>query len=346
MKASRPFSSTEPEWASWPDEQILDLRMYDLKVRIVGSQLGERITQLYRELESRSVCFRPHFWLSDDWFTPDGIPGIAVPFYMSHPRLELLELNQMLEVEGGTPEWCMRILRHETGHAIDNAYRLRRRRQRQQVFGRSSEPYPEYYTPRPYSKSFVLHLDSWYAQSHPDEDFSETFAVWLNPHSMWRERYASWPALKKLEYVDALMAEIGDTPPPRRSRRKVDQLSTLGTTLREHYDRKRAHYSPHYPDIYDRELRMLFSDQPKHKRHELASAFLRRNRAEIRRLVARWTGEYQFTLEQVLNDMIGRCRELKLRAVGSERSLLLEFAVLLSVKTVHFLHSRRNWIAL
>ena len=26
-----------------------------------------------------------------------------------------------------------------------------------------------------------MHLDPWYAQSHPDEDFAETFAVWLTP---------------------------------------------------------------------------------------------------------------------------------------------------------------------
>ena len=84
----------------------------------------------------------------------------------------------------------MKILRHEAGHAIDNAYKLRQRRRRQQMFGPSYMQYPEYYTPKPYSKSFVLHLDSWYAQSHPDEDFAETFAVWLTPESDWRARYA------------------------------------------------------------------------------------------------------------------------------------------------------------
>ena len=92
----------------------------------------------------------------------------------------------MLEVEGGTPEWCMRILRHEAGHAIDNAYKLRQRRRRQQVFGPSYKAYPEFYDPKPYSKSFVLHLDSWYAQSHPDEDFAETFAVWLSQAGLAR----------------------------------------------------------------------------------------------------------------------------------------------------------------
>ena len=114
----------------------------------------------------------------------------------------------MLEVEGGEYEWCMRILRHEAGHAIDNAFKLRLRRQRLEVFGSHKKPYPESYTPRPYSKSFVLHLDAWYAQSHPDEDFAETFAVWLKPRSDWKRRYAGWPAIKKLEYVDELMREI------------------------------------------------------------------------------------------------------------------------------------------
>ena len=126
----------------------------------------------------------------------------------------------MLEVEGGDYEWCMKILRHEAGHALDNAYQLQRRRKRQRLFGSSSTPYPEYYTPKPYSKSFVLHLDSWYAQSHPDEDFAETFAVWLKPGSQWHERYDDWPAIKKLEYIDELMRELAGRPPARVSRRK------------------------------------------------------------------------------------------------------------------------------
>jgi hypothetical protein len=132
------------------------------------------------------LVFRPHFWLSDEWFCPDGEPGIAMPFYLAHPRLARLEMAQMREVEGGTREWCLRILRHETGHAIENAYRLRRRPRRRELFGRTSQPYPDSYSPRPYSKSFVRHLDAWYAQSHPDEDFAETFAVWLTPDSDWR----------------------------------------------------------------------------------------------------------------------------------------------------------------
>ena len=108
------------------DEELLDLQMRQLDIRIEGSELEPRIEQLHEELAARGLTFRPHFWLSDEWFTPDGIPGIAIPFYLAHPRLAKLELAQMLEVEGGDPEWCMRILRHEAGHAIDNAFALRR----------------------------------------------------------------------------------------------------------------------------------------------------------------------------------------------------------------------------
>ena len=143
----------------------------------------------------------------------------------------------------------MKILRHEAGHAIDNAYKLRQRRRRQQIFGPSYMQYPDYYTPKPYSKSFVLHLDSWYAQSHPDEDFAETFAVWLNPDSDWRARYADWPALKKLEYMDALMRELAGKPMLVRTRRRVEPLQSLRKTLRAHYERKRRHYGVEHPAL-------------------------------------------------------------------------------------------------
>jgi len=146
----------EPEWASWPDERLLDLRLCDLGLTIRG-ELAARIDQLYGELRDHGLRFRPFFWLSDEWYCPDGIPGVAIPFYLAHPRLARLELAHMLEVEGGTPEWCMRLLRHESGHAIENAYRLRLRRRRQKLFGKSSERYRDWYVPRPYSRRFVVH---------------------------------------------------------------------------------------------------------------------------------------------------------------------------------------------
>jgi len=333
-------------WTAWPRERLLDLRIRDLGVRLEGTWIAECVEELYAELAQRRLTFRPHVWLSHDWFSPDGIPGIAMPFYLAHPRLIRLERRMMLEVEGGTREECLRILRHECGHAMQHAYRLQRRRLWQEHFGRSSQRYPESYRPNPASRRFVQHLRLYYAQSHPDEDFAETFAVWMQPRATWRRRYAGWPALKKLEYVNALMAELDGRPPVVRSRARLDPVARLGMTLREYYHEKQEQYAVHYPDIYDRDLKRIFSDDPRHHARERASRFLRRHRTEIRRMVARWTGEYEFTLDQVLRDMIGRCRELKLRTVGPERRLLLDFAGMLAVKTVHFLYSRRVSIAL
>ena len=215
---------TPADWADLPDAELMQLRFCDLGLSLEGTTLEPSIAQIAQELAARGLSFRPHYWLSEEWFTPDGVPGIAIPFYLAHPRLARLELAQMLEVEGGDPETCLQILRHEAGHAIDNAYDLRRRTTRRRLFGHPTTPYPEHYTPKPYSKSFVQHLDHWYAQSHPDEDFAETFAVWLDPQSMWATRYAGWPAVRKLEYMDGLMKRLTGVRPFTRSRRQVEPL--------------------------------------------------------------------------------------------------------------------------
>jgi hypothetical protein len=343
---AEPAPAPRLAWADLPDEDLLKVRFADLHLAIEGSWLETRITDLYAELADRGLTFRPHFWLSADWFTPDGVPGIAIPFYLAHPRLMRLEKAQMLEVEGGTPEWCMQILRHEAGHAFDNAYDLRRRRRRRRVFGAPSLPYPDFYLPKPYSKSFVLHLDSWYAQSHPDEDFAETFAVWLTPDADWRTRYADWPALRKLEYMDDLMRDIAGRPPVVAARRRVESLERLRTTLGRHYATKRAHYGLEYPNFYDRDLRRLFSAAEEHRRNRKASRFIHSIRRDVRRLVAEWTGSYQYTIDRVIEDMITRSAELGLRLKYPEDRTKLDFTMLVTVQTMNYLHSGRHRVAL
>lgn len=336
----------DPEWAEWEDERLLDLRMCDLSLSVEGSFLEERIAALFQELEERRITFRPHYWLSDEWFTPDDVAGFGIAFYLAHPRLAQLELDQMLEVEGGTVDWCMRILRHETGHALDNAFALRRRRRRQRVFRKSSKPYPDYYTPRPFSRSYVQHLDMWYAQSHPDEDFAETFAVWLDPESDWRNEYAGWPALRKLEYMDELMRQIASRESPVRQTRRVDPLSRVRRTLRTHYRRKRNLRQISIPHLYDRHLRQLFSDASEFSHNPTAARFLTRIRKEVRRRVRLWTGVYQYTIDQVFEDMLTRCRDLGLRLATPEDQAKTDFTVLLTVQTMTYLHSGRHRIAL
>jgi hypothetical protein len=333
-------------WAALSDDKLLDVRMCDLRVSIAGSELDQRIAEVQTELDARGLTFRPHYWLSDEWFTPDGVPGIAIPFYLAHARLAKLELAQMLEVEGGNPETCLKILRHEVGHAIDNAYTLRRRPTRRRLFGNPSTEYPEYYTPKPYSKSFVQHLDHWYAQSHPDEDFAETFAVWLNPESMWAARYDGWPARRKLEYMDRLMRDLAGVRPKVTSKREVDPLGRVRKTLREHYKDKREHYGLDHPDFYDSDLRNLFSDAPAYVKNPSAARFVRRIRKEVRSTVASFTDSYQYTIDQLIEKILARCREQNLRLTDSEESTKNDFLVFLTVQTMNYLHSGRHRVAL
>jgi hypothetical protein len=337
-RRSRP-KTNEPWWADADDEELLGVRMKDLGVRVAGTWLELCMDQMHREMAAKGVVARAHAWLSDEWFSPHATPGVAFPFYLAHPRLMRLERKMMLEVEGGTKRECMRILRHEAGHVVQRAYGLHRRRRWRELFGISSDPYPEHYRPNPASRRYVLHLRRWYAQSHPDEDFAETFAVWLSPRSNWRKRYANWPALRKLEYVDELMHELAGVKPPPKERFEIDSLGRLSMTLAEHYADKRERYAVDMPSVFDRELKRIFSEDPDHRAGPSAAAVLQRNRAKIRRSVARWTGEYPVALDAALDDMIERCRALKLRAPASEERIRLELTALLSTKAVSSLYS-------
>ena len=334
------------EWEHWSREQLLDLRIRDLGVKLEGSWVDDCVAQLHDELADRGITLRPHCWLSDEWFSPTNVPGIGIPFYLVHPRLIRLERSMMLEAEGASRLECMRILRHEAGHAIQHGYRLHRRPSYQRLFGKSSTPYPTSYRPKPASRHFVQHLRAYYAQAHPDEDFAETFAVWMQPRARWRKRYDGWEALRKLEYVDELMEQLAGARPPVRSRERVAPVSRLGSTLREYYEEKRRFYAVDVPSTFDRELGRVFSAAPKHAKRELASRFITRHAGEIRALVSRWTGESEFTIDQLLAEMIGRSRTLKLRVPGTDKQVLLDFAGVLAVRSVHYLYRRRESIPL
>ena len=326
-------------WETLGDEALLDVRLSDLGLRIEGTPLAERVERLHGELARKGLRFKPHVWLSSEWFSPDGVPGIAIPFYLAHPRLTRLERSQMFEVEGGTEVSCMRLLRHEAGHAIDTAFRLHRRKLWRSTFGSFTAPYDAAYMPRPYSRRFVVHLDLWYAQSHPAEDFAETFAVWLTPRAEWRKRYARWPALKKLEAVDRMMGDIAGQPQAVRCREQTERLTTLRTTLREHYAKKRERYAADPPEMFDPLLRRLFpaavDGAPAGRR---AAAFLRGHRAELRRAVSTWTGLYRYSIDQVLAEMIDRAAELELDLFRDEAEALSDATVVLTIMTMNHMH--------
>lgn len=345
MADRTPVRRARARWASLSDQHLLDLRFCDLDLSLEGSWAEERVHELWSELEGRGLRLKPHVWLSTEWFSPDGVPGIAMPFYLAHPRLLRLERRMMLEAEGDSRAECLQILRHEAGHCAQHAWRLHRRSAWRRLFGNTHKPYPVTYRPDPSSQRHVQHLRQYYAQAHPDEDFAETFAVWLTPRYPWRRRYADWPALKKLEWVDEIMRELRGAPAAVRARRVVEPLASVRRTLGEHYADKQAHYSRWRPTVPDRDLQRLFPAEPG-RRGEPASRFLARNRREIRRLVSRFTGESPFTIERVLDDVIASCRVLDLRAGANVRRLRTDVALLLTVRTVHFHYSRRNWVAL
>src|SRR4051794_38564325 len=169
-----------PDWALLSDAELLERRISPLGLRFGGPALERVFRQLNDELSAKGLVFPPPCHVGDEWFVPVGIPAIFVPFFLTHERLRRLERTMMLEVEGESPEWFMRLMRHEAAHAYAYAYQLTRKRKWQRTFGKTSaDDTPDFYRPRPYSHSYVVHLDDWYAQSHPDENFAETFAVWL-----------------------------------------------------------------------------------------------------------------------------------------------------------------------
>jgi len=350
-KRAAPARSRRPRltartWTRLSDKQLLNVRLCDLDLSLKGTEIERRVDRLRDELATRGLNFQPHVWLSSEWFTPDNVPGIAIPFYLSHERLMKLERNQMLEVEGAPLGQCMRILRHEAGHAIDNAFRLHFKPSWRRTFGLYSERYPKHYKPKPFSRNFVVHLDMWYAQSHPAEDFAETFAVWLAPNSRWRSRYHGWPAQRKLEYVDELMGDLEGIRPPVRTAQQVEPLHSLRITLRDHYHAKKMHYAQDWPDFYDRDLQRLFSNDRRFAANPTAASFLREVRPKVRRMVAKWTGAYEYTIDQVLIDMIDRCRELKLRLAAPVRQARVESLMLVAVQTMNYLHEGHHLVAL
>ena len=308
-------------WETLSDDQLLSLRFCDLKLKIQDTELQEAILRLYRELAMRGIRFRPHCWLAQEWFSPDGTPGIAIPFYLAHRRLMSIERRLMREVEGGTRNWLMRILRHEAGHAIDTAYRLRRRSVWRAAFGPASLPYPDTYRPRPGSRRFVQHLGAWYAQAHPTEDFAETFAVWLKPNSPWRREYLGWPAYAKLEFIDALACDIGHAKPLVSDRSTIEEITQETRTLREHYEHKLARTRLPRRSGADELLLKVFTAAPRSRTRLKAASLLREMRSPVRQQILRSGAFSEYLVHQVLRLMIERCESLNLYVRGSRREL-------------------------
>ena len=225
----------------------------------------------------------------------------------------------MQEVEGGNAKWMMRIMRHEAGHALDTAYRLRRRKRWREVFGPASLPYPDSYRARPGSRRYVHHLGNWYAQAHPTEDFAETFAVWLQPNSRWRRSYEAWPAFSKLSFVDEIMSEVRGRRAVVRNRTRIEPLEENERTLAEHYRRKIARYRRFRRGICDQLLQRVFAGEPLRTGSVRASTFLRRDKRALVTAVSRDLGAERYSVYQILRMAIERSEKLQLWVRGNRR---------------------------
>ena len=319
------------DWEKLSEEDFLQMRVRDLKIQIPGSPVEPFIQRLYEELESRGVQFRPPCYFADEWLCPDKTPIIGIPFYLAHPRLKQLEKKMMFEAEGGTDDSCMKLLRHECGHALNYAYDLYKKTRWRELFGKFSEKYSTSYYAQPYSRRFVIHLEDNYAQSHPDEDFAETFAVWLTPSSRWEEKYRGWPVLKKLRYIDGMMKRIGDRVPVNTAQGVPPwSAARMRSTLAAHYDRKRRVLGSEFKGFYDDSLKELFMEKRSGSSALKASRLLRQNRRHIIDDVTRWTGHRKYDIHQLVNRLILRCESLKLYSDSNQTDDLIAATALIT----------------
>lgn len=324
-------------WASLSDEELLEKRISHLGLKLETTELQPLIQQLYDELAAKGLAFMPPCHVGDEWFVPVGIPAIFIPFFLVHDRLRKLERKMILEVEGETPEWFMKLMRHEAGHAYSYAYRLYKKKRWQQCFGLASTEETEFYRPRPYSRSYVVHLDDWYAQSHPDEDFAESFAVWLTPGLGWRERYKDWGALQKLEYVDDLMRSLAGKPPVHQPQYRVQDYNFLNVKLKTYYAKKRKLYEDSYPDFYDKDLLHLFAGGHDGAGRIKASAHLRHRRHALMESVCQWTNENKYRVNKLLARLIERCNQLDLHAKPDDPQLDLRVSAYVTTLVMNYL---------
>ncbi len=236
----------------------------DLGLTIEGTPLAAVLDEFGGELDRAGICplLRPRFYLSTEWGVPFGTIAIAIPFYLARPELTALHAERTGFVEGVGRADLLRYLRHEMGHVVNYAYRLYEREDWVEAFGPITRPYREEYRPEPFSRRYVRHLPGWYAQKHPDEDWAETFAVWMTPGRDWRAEYAGWPeALGKLELCGRLMAELADCRPPVTADDLDEDVGEIAATLEEFYGGE-AHEGAEreLPPGLDGALRAIFED--------------------------------------------------------------------------------------
>jgi len=288
---------------------LLDTRICDLGLKLEGSQVEKFVQQLYRELEQKKIAkFRPGVYLTDEWGCPSGEPVIGIPFYLARADLGQIEKeNNDLESD----REVMMYLRHEAGHAFNYAYRLHRTPEWKQLFGPYRRPYRENYRPVLFSKDYVRYLPGWYAQKHPDEDFAETFAVWMTPRSGWRKKYRGWGAIAKLQYMDRIARELGQAGPQRKRGSPDITVAEMEMTVAEFY-RNSTEQIPMLEVTQDSDLAIIFNASKKRKTAAPVGPFLQKNRKVLVDQISSWTAMPRPQVRRLMESVEKRSSEMGL----------------------------------
>jgi hypothetical protein len=327
----RPFDKAPPEV-----QAILKTPICELGLKLEGSPLERFVKQLYRELERKGLKkFRPGCYLTDEWGCPSGEPVIGIPFYLADRRLSRLE-RQMNDLEDSRQ--IMMYLRHEAGHALNYAYGLYKTPEWRQLFGPYRRRYRDDYRPIAFSRNFVRHIEGWYAQKHPDEDFAETFAVWLTPRSRWREKYKGWPALTKLQYMDRIAKELSNGDPVRARGRKDITVDEMETTVEDFYQAI-LNSQPSTGDLsLDSDLQDIFTSRRNGLGVRPAADLLRENRKPLVDKLAYWTGVQRPLARKLLESIEARVQELGLKSVlKQEKQHLTEITVFTTALAMNYI---------
>jgi hypothetical protein len=316
------FEKTPPDV-----QEILRTPIRNLGLKLEGSPLERFVQKLYRELAGKGLQkFRPNCYLTDEWGCPSGEPVIGIPFYLADPSLAKLE-KELNDLEDARE--IMMYLRHEAGHAFNYAYELYKTPEWREVFGPFRRAYRENYRPVPFSRSYVRHIAGWYAQKHPDEDFAETFAVWLTPGSRWRQRYSGWGALAKLKYVDRIARQLTCADPVRRQGRTDITVQEMESTVAEFYQRSMTDEFSLANLALDTDLIDIFRVSRRRRRGVRPAAdVLREYQKPLVGKIAYWTGIHSVLIRKLVGLITTRVEQLDLRAeVVKETEHLTELTV-------------------
>ncbi len=324
--------------------ELLNTRISDLNLQIEGSPVEPFVHRLRREIENKGIDFQPEFYLTDGWGCPDEVPVIGIPFYLADKRLARIEEEQTGEIEDD--QMVMMLLRHEAGHAINYAYRLYEQPEWAEQFGPFSKPYRDSFRPNPWSRQFVRHIvhhqyGRTYAQKHPDEDFAETFAVWLTPRSAWRRRYQYWPAIRKLKFVDELIRRVRDQSPRRTSGPLCTPVEDMELLLAEHYGQRAERFRAAAQGYVDDKLREVFP--PVRGRSLLPAADLfRKHREDLVERLTRWSALDEDEVQTLLAKLEDRAEALELEFRGGQvGAKLMDVTALATALAMDFAYTGR-----